>query len=156
MQQRRQTPRRVVSSCSPQPPFVPRPMFRNPEFGHESSRSVDGLGRRGALSIGAPSRTGTGTPFLPRRLATTASPLMRSRSPAVSIPEGAINAATSAHARSHAGTTNVRVIAIAMLESFSGQSGSRSVLLRIYATSTVSICFGQQRYRLRPTWRRGH
>jgi hypothetical protein len=123
-------PEELCHSASPQPPFMPRPMFRNPESGHESSRTVDGLGRRSARLIGAPSKTGARTPLLPRKRATTASPLMRSRSPAVSISEGAINAATSAHARRHAGTANVRVIARAMLESLSMSVGTSRFPLR--------------------------
>lgn len=87
----------------PQPPFVPRPMFRNPEFGHEGGQTA---GRSATATSGW-------TVFLPTRFAAKASPLLRSSRPVATAADGA-SMTTSAHASSHPETTAVRVMTIAM------------------------------------------
>ena len=108
--------RRIHCECGrAQPPFVPRPMFLNPESGHERGRSagrstpVTLIGRTSI--VGTLSATRGCVVFLPRTVAANTSPQLKSSRPAAAIVDGA-RMTTSAHASSHPGTTTVRVIVI--------------------------------------------
>jgi hypothetical protein len=77
-----------------QPPFVPRPMFRNPEFGHENG------GLAGTMAAGLRKRT----------MASTASPLESISRAAATGPGGDDHMTTKVHTRSQIDTTTVRVM----------------------------------------------
>ena len=100
----------------PQPPFVPRPMFRNPESGHEGGHTA---GRFAAATlsgltsiVGNLATSSGGTVVRPTRVA-KASPLLRSSRKVAAVADGA-SMTTSAHASSHPETTTVRVKTIVM------------------------------------------
>ena len=91
-------------------------MFRNPESGHDCGRSP---GRSTAVTLSgltsiveSLSASRGSTAFLPLSFAAKASPVSSSRAVAI-VADGA-SMTTSAHASSHTGTTNVRVMTIAI------------------------------------------